>query len=98
METVKIAIAKGQAKVLGALICIGGALTFTLWKGGYQLKGFVPRPLIDICSTNNSACKLSHGKDNWIKGSALILTSHIAWSAAWLILQVMNNILSNITL
>ncbi|XP_059444694.1 WAT1-related protein At5g07050-like [Corylus avellana] len=86
METVKISSAKGQAKVLGTLICIGGALTFTFWKGGYLLKGFVPRPLIDICSTNASACKLSHGKDNWIKGSALILTSHIAWSA-WLILQ-----------
>nr|TKR75596.1 hypothetical protein D5086_0000283500 [Populus alba] len=27
-----------------------------------------------------------HAKENWIKGSALILTSHVAWSA-WLILQ-----------
>jgi hypothetical protein len=96
MEAVKITSARGQAKVLGTLICIGGALTFTFWRGGYLLKGFVPRPLINICGPNGSVCKLSHGKDNWIKGSALILTSHIAWSA-WLILQVMNNILSNIT-
>ncbi|TQD86822.1 hypothetical protein C1H46_027586 [Malus baccata] len=29
---------------------------------------------------------MRHVKQNWIKGSALILTSHIAWSA-WLILQ-----------
>jgi hypothetical protein len=90
---VNIASANGQAKVLGTLICIGGALTFTFWKGGYLLKAFVPKPLIiNICSNNGSVCKLSHGKDNWIKGSALILTSHIAWST-WLILQVMNNML-----
>ncbi|KAB2633041.1 WAT1-related protein [Pyrus ussuriensis x Pyrus communis] len=29
---------------------------------------------------------MRHVKQNWLKGSALILTSHIAWSA-WLILQ-----------
>ncbi|XP_040986183.1 WAT1-related protein At5g64700-like isoform X2 [Juglans microcarpa x Juglans regia] len=86
METVKITSTRGQAKVLGTLVCIGGALTFTFWKGRYLLKGFVHRPLINICSTNISVCGLSHGKDNWIKGSALILISHVAWSA-WLILQ-----------
>ncbi|KAF5477945.1 hypothetical protein F2P56_004549 [Juglans regia] len=86
METVKITSTRGQAKMLGTLVCIGGALTFTFWKGRYLLKGFVHRPLINICSTNTSVCGLSHGKDNWIKGSALILISHVAWSA-WLILQ-----------
>lgn len=86
-----ITSARGQAKVLGTLICIVGALSFTFWKGRCLINGFVHRPLINICgtSTDGSACELSHGKDNWIKGSALILTSHIAWSG-WLILQVMN--------
>ena len=92
METLNIASVRGQAKVLGTLICIGRALTFTFWKGRYLFKGFVHRPLIIICSTNS--CELKHGKDNWIKGAALILTSHIAWSA-WLILQVMHYIFSN---
>ncbi|KAB1215588.1 hypothetical protein CJ030_MR4G007965 [Morella rubra] len=88
METVNITSARGQAKVLGTLICIVGALSFTFWKGRCLINGFVHRPLINICgtSTDGSACELSHGKDNWIKGSALILTSHIAWSG-WLILQ-----------
>lgn len=94
METVKITSTRGQAKVLGTLVCIGGALTFTFWKGRYLLEGFVQRPLINICSTNISVCELSHGKDNWIKGSALILTSHVAWSA-WLILQVTSYISPN---
>ena len=92
METLNIASIRGQAKVLGTLICIGGTLTFTFWKGRYLFKGFVHRPLIIICSTNS--CELSHGKDNWIKGAARILTRHIAWSA-WLILQVMYYIFSN---
>lgn len=92
METLNIASVRGRAKVLGTLICIGGALTFTFWKGRYLFKGFGHRPLIIICSTNS--CELSHGKDNWIKGAALILTSHIAWSL-WLILQVIYYIFSN---
>ena len=77
--------AKGQAKVLGTLICISGALVFTFWKGGYLLKSFVKTPLINISHTSNSV--RHRGVDDWIKGSALIFTSFVAWSA-WLILQV----------
>lgn len=74
--------AYGQAKAIGALICIGGALVFTFWKGEYIFHGFTKSPLIKI-----HAAGLKHHKDDWIKGSSLILTSHVAWSA-WLILQV----------
>lgn len=90
MERVSIGTARGQAKVLGTLTCIGGSLIFTFWKGGYLFKAFVDRPLIDIydTTTKGSANDSTHGKENWIKGSALILTSYIAWSA-WLILQSM---------
>ncbi|KAF9601427.1 hypothetical protein IFM89_020183 [Coptis chinensis] len=87
MEKVVIQSAKGQAKVIGSLICIGGALVFTFWKGGYQFKGFTKSPLIHIYKTRSSV-RLSRHKDNWIKGSALILSSNVAWSA-WLILQAM---------
>ncbi|KAB2016993.1 hypothetical protein ES319_D08G129500v1 [Gossypium barbadense] len=60
MENVKIRSGSGGAKVSG-----------TFWRGGFQLKGFVERPLINIYGTN---------------GSALDLVSYIAWSG-WLILQ-----------
>ncbi|XWS61474.1 hypothetical protein CRYUN_Cryun07bG0128700 [Craigia yunnanensis] len=86
MEKVKIKSASGGAKVLGALICIGGSLIFSFWRGGFQLKGFVNRPLMNIYSTNGSHGECRHGKESWIKGSALILVSYIAWSG-WLILQ-----------
>ncbi|KAK9275313.1 hypothetical protein L1049_022576 [Liquidambar formosana] len=84
MEKVKISCVRGRAKVLGTLICIGGSLVFTFWKGGYLFKGFEERPLINIY--DNTKGSVGHGKENWIKGAALILTSHIAWSL-WLILQ-----------
>lgn len=80
MEKVRIDSARGQAEVMGALVCIGGALTFTFWKGGFLLAGFMKRPLIDVHVLNP-------GGKHWVKGSALILISHVAWSS-WLILQV----------
>ncbi|XP_022754336.1 WAT1-related protein At5g64700-like [Durio zibethinus] len=87
MEKVKIRSASGQAKVLGTIICIGGSLVFTFWRGGYQLKSFVDGPLINIYSTElGSVGELRHGQENWLKGSCLILISTIAWSG-WLVLQ-----------
>ncbi|KAL5551194.1 hypothetical protein UlMin_001370 [Ulmus minor] len=85
MERVKIRSLRGQAKVVGTLMCIGGSLMFTFWKGGWLLKGITEKPLINI---NNDSTNHVNGyhKDNWIKGSVLILTSQIAWSS-WLILQ-----------
>ncbi|KAH8494697.1 hypothetical protein Peur_060613 [Populus x canadensis] len=86
MEKVKTESPRGWAKMLGTAICISGSLVFTFWKGGYLFKSFENRALINIYSTKGSAGEYRHAKENWIKGSALILTSHVAWSA-WLILQ-----------
>ncbi|XP_043691706.1 WAT1-related protein At1g43650-like [Telopea speciosissima] len=85
LEKVRIKSAKGRAKICGTLICTGGALIFIFWKGGYHFKSLTRSPLIDITrgSVHGSA---RHHKENWVKGSLLILTSNIAWSA-WLILQ-----------
>ncbi|KAH9724899.1 hypothetical protein KPL70_007662 [Citrus sinensis] len=92
MEKVKITSGRGRAKVLGTIICVGGSLLFTLWRSGYLFKSVVEKPLINIYN-NNADHLRHHGKENWIKGSALILTSHIALSS-WLILQgVLNSAL-----
>ncbi|KAH8494696.1 hypothetical protein H0E87_021189 [Populus deltoides] len=90
MEKVKTASPRGRAKMLGTAICMSGSLFFTFWKGGYLFKSFENRALINIYSTKGSAGEYRHAKENWIKGSALILTSHVAWSA-WLILQLQDN-------
>ncbi|XP_043690623.1 WAT1-related protein At1g43650-like [Telopea speciosissima] len=85
LEKVRIETAKGRAKICGTLICTGGAMIFIFWKGGYHFKSFTRSPLIDITrgSVHGST---RHHKEDWVKGSLLILTSNIAWSA-WLILQ-----------
>ncbi|KAJ4971998.1 hypothetical protein NE237_005097 [Protea cynaroides] len=77
--------AKGSAKVIGTLICIAGALTFTFWKERYLFERFFKNPLTDINPTGGSVHGLRHHKEDWIKGALLILTSYIAWSA-WLML------------
>ncbi|CAK9184065.1 unnamed protein product [Ilex paraguariensis] len=88
MEKVTIRSARGRAKVLGMLTSIGGSLIFTFWKGPYLFKGLVERrPLVDIYDTKDSVGELKRGgEQDWLKGSALILVSYVAWSA-WLILQ-----------
>ncbi|KAI6701902.1 hypothetical protein NL676_011038 [Syzygium grande] len=86
MEKLSIKNASGQAKIFGALICVSGSLTFTFWKKGYLIRSLLKKPLISLHDTSQASDFLRHGKENWIKGSLLILTSHIAWSA-WLILQ-----------
>ncbi|XP_022970063.1 WAT1-related protein At1g43650-like [Cucurbita maxima] len=83
LEKVNIRTARGAAKVAGTILCIGGSLIFTLWKGPYVTKAIFKEPLIDIYRNHDSGN--SSGKD-WIKGSAFILISDIAWSI-WLILQ-----------
>ncbi|XP_042477154.1 WAT1-related protein At5g07050-like [Macadamia integrifolia] len=88
LERLNINSAKGRAKVIGTLICIGGAMIFTFWKGGYHFKGLTRSPLIDIDESRGSVHGLRHHKQDWIKGSLLILTSYVAWSVS-LILQAL---------
>ncbi|KAL3499135.1 hypothetical protein ACH5RR_038228 [Cinchona calisaya] len=85
IEKVKFSTAMGKAKVLGTLACIAGSLIFTFWKGKLLFQGILPLrgPLVQI---HDHSTHGHDGKENWIKGSLLILISYIAWSA-WLILQ-----------
>ncbi|KAL6006653.1 hypothetical protein ACLOJK_032146 [Asimina triloba] len=84
MEEVRIRTVGGRIKLLGTSICVGGALIFILYRG-YLFNSIVRSPLIDISGKHSGG--LRHIKNDWIKGSALILTSHIAYSG-WLIFQV----------
>ncbi|ONK76251.1 uncharacterized protein A4U43_C03F25610 [Asparagus officinalis] len=84
MEEVKIKNAKGRAKIIGALVCITGALLFTFWQGPLLL-GFVKRPLF-IVQGKNFGHGSKHYKDDWIKGSVLIFIANATFSV-WFILQ-----------
>lgn len=87
METVRLKSSRGRAKVVGTLTCVGGSLTFTFWRGKCLVNGFMRRPLIHMYASTDDKSELRHVEKNWVKGSALVLLSHIAWSL-WLIFQV----------
>ncbi|KAJ4828701.1 hypothetical protein Tsubulata_022857 [Turnera subulata] len=92
MEVVKFTRAAGWAKVLGTLICIGGSLIFTFWRGGYLYKSLEDRPLINMYSTTQGTTthEFRHPKENWIKGVALIITSNVGWSACMILQGVLS--------
>ncbi|KAK1259894.1 WAT1-related protein [Acorus gramineus] len=86
MEVVNMRSARGRAKLLGTAICVAGALIFIFSKGPL-LGGFVSRPVIKLHGKGSSSHGgLIHAKGDWIKGSALLVSSFVAYSA-WLILQ-----------
>ncbi|KAK1281552.1 WAT1-related protein [Acorus calamus] len=86
MEVVNMRSARGRAKLLGTAICVAGALIFIFSKGPL-LGGFVSIPVIKLHGKGSSSHGgLIHAKGDWIKGSALIGASFVAYSA-WLILQ-----------
>ncbi|KAG6523198.1 hypothetical protein ZIOFF_013051 [Zingiber officinale] len=63
----------------GSGLCVGGVLVFTFRKG-HLMEGFVRRPLLgDVHGRGPIARK----EGDWLKGTGLILTSFVAFSA-WL--------------
>ncbi|WCJ28507.1 nodulin MtN21 /EamA-like transporter family protein [Euphorbia peplus] len=87
LEKVEMRRGRGWAKVMGTMVCIGGSMIFIFWKGGFVYKSIEDRPLVNVDYATKHGGHVNHN-GNWIKGSALILVSHFAWSA-WLILQGM---------
>lgn len=86
LETVKIKSKSGRAKILGSLVCIGGALMLTLYKG---------KPLFNFSHyesvspvANSSAVNLAstRTKGKWTIGVIALVLGTIFWSS-WFILQ-----------
>lgn len=74
-----------RAKVVGALVCLGGAMILTLYKGSplfnYSHLGAETHSL-------DQAVKLSSGKmkERWTLGSMALLSGTLLWSS-WFLLQ-----------
>lgn len=83
LERVGIRSLAGQAKVLGTLTCVGGAMLMTLYKG-------IPITLwpspFHLIQGKGNANTNGTDSDNLTKGSLLLVASCISWSS-WFIIQ-----------
>ncbi|XWS46332.1 hypothetical protein CRYUN_Cryun14cG0056300 [Craigia yunnanensis] len=84
LEKVNIRNKDGRAKVLGTLVCIGGAMVLTLYKG----KTFVrsnSRATTHIINYANTMISTKK-KERWAIGSIFLAAGSIFWSS-WFLLQ-----------
>lgn len=85
LETVNIKGNRGRAKILGTVVCIGGALLLTLYKG---------KPLFSYSQSDAdrhmvSAVKLASPPRNtgrWTTGVIALVVGTVLWSS-WFLLQ-----------
>lgn len=75
MEKVNIKSLRGQAKVVGIVISVSGAMVMTFYQG----------PVIKMLNSNLNA--YNSKANNWLLGSILLIGSIFAWSS-WLVFQV----------
>lgn len=79
LEKVNIRNKSGQAKVLGAMVCVGGALLLSLYKG-IPLRN-IPTPP-EIPKANNEF----DGTKRWGIGTLLLTAGSLMWSS-WFLIQ-----------
>ncbi|KAB2608995.1 WAT1-related protein [Pyrus ussuriensis x Pyrus communis] len=85
LETVNLKCNSGRAKVFGAVVCIGGALILTLFKGV---------PLFDYSKSTTSNQAKDHGihlsstrnHERWTVGSIALVGGTLLWSS-WFLVQ-----------
>ncbi|ONK70509.1 uncharacterized protein A4U43_C05F34440 [Asparagus officinalis] len=78
LEKVNIRSPRSMAKVLGTVICVGGAISMAFFKGPKLMNAYSQSTLISM---------LHLAGKNWKLGSLCLLTCSCCWSL-WLILQV----------
>lgn len=79
IENISIRQIHGIAKILGSAVGLTGALTFTFVKGPPMYPAIHNK--ISHFDTKN------YSKEDWIKGSLLMLLANLTWSL-WIIMQV----------
>lgn len=81
MEKLDIRSLSSQAKIVGTIVSIAGALVVVLYEGPRIIKSVSPHPSLHSHQTLNSS------QTNWIIGGVL-LTADYLFLSTWYIVQV----------
>ncbi|KAG9133946.1 hypothetical protein Leryth_004659 [Lithospermum erythrorhizon] len=81
IENLEVHKKSGKIKVCGALLCLGGALTITLYKG------IVVNPKQHYHQHKNAIEVVSQIKTNWTRGTIFLVCSCLSYGL-WFIIQV----------
>ncbi|KAK9280633.1 hypothetical protein L1049_014329 [Liquidambar formosana] len=84
LEKVNVKSKGGRTKVLGTMVCIGGAMLLTLYKG-------IPltnpsHSQAGIHKTNADMVPLAKKTENWATGSIVLTAGSLTWSS-WFLIQ-----------
>ncbi|XP_031114242.1 WAT1-related protein At3g30340-like [Ipomoea triloba] len=83
LEKISVRSSSGRAKVIGTLICLGGALLLTFYKG-LPLVKFPPSEAVAVAETIRRVS--SQRRERWIYGSLALFAGTLFWSS-WFLLQ-----------
>uniref|UniRef100_A0A1J3ISB0 WAT1-related protein n=1 Tax=Noccaea caerulescens TaxID=107243 RepID=A0A1J3ISB0_NOCCA len=84
MEKVKIVEVRSQAKIIGTLVALGGALVMTLYKGP-----LIPLPWSSpILDQHNGHTNSSQDHNHWVAGTLLIFLACVAWSCFYVLQSI----------
>lgn len=86
MEKIDVMKVRCQAKILGTIVTVAGAMLMTLYKG----------PIVELIWSNKIHPKQTSGTEttansdkDWVKGSILLIIATFAWASLF-VLQVIN--------
>ncbi|KAF7142533.1 hypothetical protein RHSIM_Rhsim05G0130300 [Rhododendron simsii] len=86
LESVGMRRKEGQAKVVGTVVCVGGAMLLSFYHGRSVIGGSsIHWKYADDMGNGNSTTSQTHG-NNFMSGPFLIIASTMAW-AIWFIIQ-----------
>jgi drug/metabolite transporter (DMT)-like permease len=85
MEKVNIKNIRSQAKIVGTILSVGGAMLMTLYKGPTVPMPWSPHHHSHETSLSGTTAIVAVSNKNWIIGSLLIIAGTLAWSAFFIL-------------